>query len=400
MRTLVLAFILFIPTILFADTKQCEEDRDLSVNVSSLGDYDQALKKTLCENISRAKNLDDVKKELQAYARLTNYLISKSKAKDRHEVGSALRDCNAHENSRGIVIFFEGTTAYDPRTFYIYNQIRQCLGESELQKFKNSLYTVLYNFSSENHPDYLRWSGLEKGVGIDLATDPELRSFSKDMTFANFPSEEAEVLDNGKLSLTDLHTVPGEVSTFLFGEPKGILAAEACLKNYLKSASNRNIKNPKIIILSHSSGGRTAVKFAEKVKSTNIDLVFTIDPVIEAHRAVQSVLSQGLGNKAKNLLKKIHDNGKENLPPTIWSSKQPKDLYKTKNVKTWVNVYQNEDTKGFNAGYKFGIRGSPIEGADRNIYLNENIGDNGHGAITYNDKTLSSFKKYFLELFK
>ena len=175
-----------------------------------------------------------------------------------------------------------------------------------------------------------------------------------------------------------------------------------CAQKYLAAAKALSIK-PKIIVLTHSSGGRSAVKFAENLKLftnpiTNkkdykIDLVFSMDPVKEAHEAIKEVGSQFAQRKADHIANYIPYVDIKDKPINVWTREQPESLYKPSNTSRWVNVYQNKDELGLKIkDYKFGIHGSPIANADYNSFVTKGMGADAHGAITSHAETIRMFK--------
>ena len=167
----------------------------------------------------------------------------------------------------------------------------------------------------------------------------------------------------------------------------------------------------KLIVLSHSSGGRSAIKYLEKLKELNdprtskkpinADLVFTIDPVREAHEAIAEALSQMAGNpikKAFNFIPVIPD--VKVHPVYVWSREQRESLYKTSNTYRHINVYQKADQLGLKMKPQFGIHGSRIYGADLNLNLTSKLGDDGHGAINYQPEVLAKFRQEIENLYQ
>ena len=175
-----------------------------------------------------------------------------------------------------------------------------------------------------------------------------------------------------------------------------------CAQKYLAAAKVLSIK-PKIILMTHSSGGRSAVKFAENLKLftnpiTNkkdykIDLVFSMDPVKEAHEAIKEVGSQFAQRAKDHALNYIPYVDIKDKAINVWTREQPNSLYKPSNTSRWVNVYQNKDELGLKIkDYKFGIHGSPIANADYNSFVTKGMGADAHGAITSHAETIRMFK--------
>lgn len=358
-----------------------------------------------CEDIGKVKTeaeLTEVMKTLHKdqYDKIQGH-VQKYGHMDRHQLGKFLNGCEAKDDSKGLVISFEGTGSYDPKTFDLYRKLVGCLTVSEVEpNIKKSLYYLLRKFikTKKREP---RWGGISAGPHAQFLKDKEIRKEMKGLQFVSFPSEESELLDgpNG-LSMGNLKKIASDYSSSTAGAPKGIANAVKCTAKYLKTAKEKKL-NPKLMILTHSSGGRSAVKFAEFLKDAKIiiDFVFSMDPVKEAHEAVKEVVEQYSGNAVRDLERKFSDDVPKNKPVNVWTRSQPKSLYKPSNVITWVNVYQSVDTLGLKGPVEFGIRGSPIYKADVNEYIKDGLGNDAHGGICYHDKTAELFKIYFLKTF-
>lgn len=366
-----------------------------------------------CDVIGQIRTQDKLEQAISYLALEQKSIIYNKKLTNRHQIGEQLRDCSAQKNSKGLIISFEGTGAYDPYTFDIQYKLLKCLDVDQLPpKLRDHIYNKIRKYAKKHvGAAKTKWSGVEAGPIAMLTGDPDLNKIAKQMTIANFPSEESELLaDSSGLTIDNIKKIPKDFIRSSAGMPKGMHAAITCTKQYLKEAKKNAVKNPKIIVLSHSSGGRTAVKFNEYLKKiynpltytvgVDIDLTFTIDPVKEAHHAIQDIVSQHTGNILRDVQRKFDDSVPKNKPLTVWSKKQPKSLYKTSNTKKWVNVYQNVDTKGLKAGIIFGICGSPINNADVNQYIKKGLGSAAHGEIAYCQKTKDLFKENFSDLFK
>lgn len=321
---------------------------------------------------------------------------------DRHQVGRLFNGCKANENSKGLVILFEGTGSYDPKTFDIYRKLIRCLDEDTLEaKSKKYIYNKVTTFikSTGRVP---RWSGIEAGPLNLFLQNSSLRKHISTMQFISYPSEESELLDGDQgLTMDNMKKIASDFVLSTAGVPRGMQNALACTESYLSSAKKQKIK-PKLVVITHSSGGRTAVKFLEKLKEqeVKVDLVFTMDPVKEAHEAVKEVISQYSGNAVRDLERKLSDDVPKNKPVNVWTRDQPKVLYKVSNAKQWINVYQGVDTLGLKGPVAFGIRGSPVYKADVNQYIKEGLGKDAHGAIVYHEKTTELFVEHFLKVFE
>jgi len=361
----------------------------------------KVIKKTTCENISGESNEDKLKNEINTFVQnQTNSM--KWKDKDRHEVGIMLNQCIPSKSSKALVITFAGTDAYNPRTYSLMAQLIKCKNYQKLPTWlKKKTYTLLLNSLKDKKSSYTKWSGVERGPMNMFINDESLNKHARDFDYASFASEESEIIANpNKMKNYGVSAVLKEFITSTAGIPEGIQAAHACTKKYFKEAKRLGI-TPKLIVMSHSSGGRSVVKYLEQVKkydaSLEASLVFTIDPVKEAHEAIKEVAGQKISNTVDDY-NPFTDN--KHKSPKVWSRKQPKSLYKTSNAKRWINFYQSKDNKSGDAGFmKFGIAGSPISKADSNYYIKDDLGKKPHGNITYHEKTLEVIKEEIETLF-
>jgi hypothetical protein len=338
-----------------------------------------------CENFSHTKTKDDFIKALSSVVQ--NQTTKISKIKDRHLVGSRLNNCIATENSKGLVVTFAGTASFNPRTYSLMRDLLKCKSYRNLPLWmKENTYFYLRTILKEKKSKFTKWSGIEKGPLSEILKSDDLSEKFKDYDFNVYASEESEVLAGlSDITIKNIGKIYSDIVKSVSGNPTGIKQAYECTKKYFKSARQKNFM-PKLIILSHSSGARSIVKFLEKIKvkdyNINADLVISLDPVKEAQHAMGEALDQLLSFKEIN----------------VWSRKQPKSLYKTSNTKRWINFYQNRDKNGLNFPVKFGIHGSPIHNADINYYISDGLGDKAHGQITYQYGVLDLITKELREL--
>src|SRR5690606_34064430 len=118
--------------------------------------------------------------------------------------------------------------------------------------------------------------------------DHELNKEARYFKFASFASEEVEALgDRSKLGELIAGGMFGSIPDGAFGIP-GIKNALTCVKNFYEESDRLEINpRPKLIVMGHSSGCRSSVKFLEVLNKAGseikADLVITLDPVKEAH---------------------------------------------------------------------------------------------------------------------
>ncbi|MBY0518091.1 MAG: hypothetical protein K2P81_14375 [Bacteriovoracaceae bacterium] len=362
-----------------------------------------------CDLYAKAKSKDDLKAVIKNELRQQTIKIQ-SGAKDRHTVGNTLNHCEPTKDSTTLVLNFEGTGAFEPRTFHIMEKLIKCPKSSSVSQadLKYAYYQSQVEFKNHlNHSS--KWSGLQSGPMTEMLTNNKLHEKAKNFDFVSFPSEESELIaDPMSMSWKSIKNLPTEMKKSYAGIPKGISNAIKCTIQYYKKAKSLNIK-PKFTILTHSSGGRSAVKFLELLKTfqnpltgkkdLKADLVFTIDPVKEAQHALEEVVSQYAGMAGDAILDSIpFVDVEEHKPVNVWTRKQPNSLYKTSNSKKWINVYQNVDQDGIKMAVKFGIHGSPIHNATENHFITKDLDHGAHGGIAKSPEVLKLLSDQLLSL--
>ncbi len=375
--------------------------KDQFLETESVG-MSQVLKQTICETTKSIKT----KAELEYVIKLmmsNQTLELANTSKDRHKVAEHLNDCSPEKDSKALVINFAGTGSFNPKSFDLMTDFMACFAENKLaSNINTNVFTSIAYAQQKYQPQDYKWDGIAAGPLNQIFSDPYLKGKAKYLDFATFASEESEVIANSNnLSLETMAKIPVEIMNSTYGVPTGIMMAMRCAQKYLKIAKALSIK-PKIIVLTHSSGGRSAVKFAENLKMltnplTNkkdykIDLVFSMDPVKEAHEAIKEVVAQYAGRAADHAANYIPFVDIKDKPINVWTRQQPYSLYKPSNTSRWVNVYQNKDKLGLKGPITFGIHGSPIANADYNSFVNSALGDDAHGSITYHSETIRLFK--------
>ncbi|MCO4782329.1 MAG: hypothetical protein KC646_08375 [Candidatus Cloacimonetes bacterium] len=357
----------------------------------------------------------EVKKESKAISNEKDYIAQLNKIfkkevqhniKDRHILTAKLNSCIPSKKDSALIIAFEGTGAYEPYIPALMERARiQLRDKVSAGVFSDTLDHAITVFKGQTGKDP-KWSGLQNGVMEALYEDPNL--LDGNFNWYSYPSEEAEVLAgldgiSGKNILRLARDMGNSIASF----PLGIQGAISCTKKFISRAKSLEYY-PTVIVVTHSSGGRSSVKFAEHLKKQkyisldgktktgiNIDLVMTIDPVKEAHEALKEAALQISGHATKNAVNFFLPKGSEidNPDARVWSRHQPSSLYNPSNVDRFVSVYQTEDELGLKVGLKFGIWGSPIADVDEEIKIKSGLGESGHGEIAYHEKTINLFKK-------
>ncbi|MCA9779027.1 MAG: hypothetical protein KC800_20000, partial [Candidatus Eremiobacteraeota bacterium] len=295
-----------------------------------------------------------------------------------------------YDGSEVVVIAFDGTFGHDPRRVPVMQQLTRELQaqgiDTQAPDFRPA-DIVGRSITSATGKDS-RWSGLHHGILQQIVRDPEL---NQNVQLLTFPSEELEVLADkdawkefGPIGFTR------QVYDTAVDRPANVEAALLAVTEIRQQALEQG-RSPKFVVLSHSSGGASAVKFSERLQATlgedvQIDLVASIDPVKEAHFAVGEALAE-LGAEGYERVVQFLTGRAGSHTPTVRSHSQPKTLHTTENVAEWINFYQTGDTLGIKAGPQMGIHGSPVSGAE-NVEV-DGLGSGGHGSIAINGEVLN-----------
>ncbi len=363
-----------------------------------------------CELFAQARTKSDLTELISHEFKQQDKLIGPLASKDRHSVGQRLNHCAPSKDSTTLVINFTGTGAFEPRAFHLMEKLIKCpksfQGSDDILKLSHYLALKEFRKHLNRAP---KWSALEAGPMTSMLIDPQLSKRARHFDFVSFPSEESELIaDPSSLSWSKLKQVPREMNKSNNNRPLGISNAIECVTRYYQKAKEMNIK-PKLVVLSQSSGGRSSVKFMEEIKKRanpltgkkdlSSDLVFSFDPVKEAHHAIEEVASQLAGKAGNAIIDAIpFVDVDPHKPVNVWSRKQPDSLYKTTNTKRWVNVYQMSDKDGLKTIPKFGIFGSPIHKADKNLFVKEGLDKSAHGTIAQHKDVLKLFRDEILSL--
>jgi hypothetical protein len=299
-----------------------------------------------------------------------------------------------------VVIAFEGTAGFHARKAPAIQAAAAKLREQGLRVdgSQGSLSSMVSDALLNREGRDPGWSGLSRGPLEGLVRTPE---WSERVQWLSFPSEEIEILSSFEAfqnpKVCDIVT---ESYSSYVGETPGIEGALKALREVLAQAGQQG-KNPKFVLLSHSSGGRSLVKFLEKAKAITDGqgepLIFssaiTIDPVREAHEAFLEgsgeLINKGTEHNLNRLRRSINLSEKEVWPPLVRHRPQPESLYAPSNADKFLNFYQKQDTEGLKIRPLVGIQGSPVEGAvNQEIF---DVGSGGHGEIAVHPKVREAF---------
>lgn len=337
---------------------------------------------------------------------------------DRHKLNALLQSQAVKDSTNGeyshydgspvVVIAFEGTGAFEPRRAPAMQALgRQLQSEGFDTKGADYNPTDLVDEALEKKKGSdSNWSGLSHGPLYEVAADPKL---NQNVQWLSFPSEETELLkDIDVLKNLDPGQLYRDVKLSRQGSSQGIESALEKIRNISLEAKKQG-KNPRFVVMAHSSGGRSAVKFLDELsqrtnpvdgKPYSIPLVATIDPVREAHEALvegaRELVNKSTEYKRNELLERVGLKGPKVYPPVVGSRAQPKTLYATSNVGEWLNFYQREDLQGLQVEPYVGLHGSPVAGAQNEEITG--LGDKGHGGICYNPQVNEPIKKRLLQL--
>ncbi len=318
---------------------------------------------------------------------------------DRHALRARLALKYAEQVKPNLIIAFEGTGAFEPRSVDAMLSMKRFGAiprDNSLNFHATEVFEAKYGRSG-------RYSALRSGPLTQLLAHPEY--LPGGFNWMSFPSEETEVLAGGEeiKSFRNILGAGGDMMHSVSGTPRGLREAVLATKAALERAAQEGV-SPRLIVFAHSSGCRTAVKYMEalkKVKDPRTDtapiqaqLVFTLDPVKEAHEAVSELVRDG---KRAALNGDIVFGKSPDVKPSevvlVDRAFQPRSLYKTSNAERWVTVFQVADTLGMKQDFlpRHGIHGSPIVGADWEkeiTFEDPKEAASGHGTIGTAAKTL------------
>lgn len=316
-----------------------------------------------------------------------------------------------------VILAFEGTGAFHPRCAPIMQEAAAILAAQGLhsEAGQSAIQAQVSESLSKREGKAMNWSGLAVGPLSGLLDDSEL---AKHTQWLSFPSEEFEALaSQDAYKHTSLSQILTEAVLSTEGETPGINQALTALREIQAQALAQG-KNPRFAIVTHSSGGRSAVKFLEKAKpikdltgqALKLPLVITIDPVREAHEALleagKELLNKGTEHNLNRLRAWANDSipfadfeQKTVYPPLVRHTSQPESLYKPGNTGKFLNFYQLKDTEGLKMkNPSFGIQGSPVAGAvNQEIH---GVGSAGHGEIAYHPQVVKTFVQELQNLLK
>jgi len=325
----------------------------------------------------------------------------------RHSLNQRLQAETPYQGAELVIIAFEGTGAFHPRCAPVMIAANAILKQQGLssEPGRSAIHTQLSEAMSKHEGKDMNWSGLAVGPLSTLLDDPQMAASAQ---WLSFPSEEFEALAGGdalkQISLTESLK---EAVLSSAGQTPGINQALHKLQE-IQAQARAQGKDPQFVIVSHSSGGRSAVKFLEKAKALkdqagqplNFPLVMTIDPVREAHEAVLEAGKEWFNKGTEHNLNRVRGwidalplievEPKKVYPPLVRHRAQPESLYKPSNTGRFLSFYQRQDTEGLKMDPKFGIQGSPVKGAqNQEVY---DVGSAGHGEIAYNPIVVKAFK--------
>lgn len=325
----------------------------------------------------------------------------------RHSLNQRLQAETPYQGAELVIIAFEGTGAFHPRCAPVMIAANAILKQQGLtsEPGRSAIHTQLSEAMSKHEGKDMNWSGLAVGPLSTLLDDPQMAASAQ---WLSFPSEEFEALAGGdalkQISLTESLK---EAVLSSAGQTPGINQALHKLQE-IQAQARAQGKDPQFVIVSHSSGGRSAVKFLEKAKALkdqtgqplNFPLVMTIDPVREAHEAVLEAGKEWFNKGTEHNLNRVRGwidalplievEPKKVYPPLVRHRAQPESLYKPSNTGRFLSFFQRQDTEGLKMDPKFGIQGSPVKGAQNQEV--HDVGSAGHGEIAYNPKVLKAFK--------
>lgn len=369
---------------------------EAGLDMSFMDDTVQAIKETTCDNFAKYQGTKtgDYQKYIDNIRSIAKNQTNQIwKIKNRHVMGMALAQCTPDIDTKALVITFAGTSSYNPRAHSIMAELIQCNKFQHMQykHKKNAHWPIMKYLQDTNSKFQNKFDMVASGPLAFFLKDHELNKQARYFKFASFASEEVEALGDGQAAKElVISLAKGTLPLDAVGIP-GITNALSCVENFFKEAKTLGI-SPKLIVMGHSSGARSSVKFLELLKTKSYakeaDLVVSLDAVKEAHTvAAETALKMAVK----------YTSPLTTVDTTVQSKKQPELLYKTSNAKKWIAFYQKSDSNGIGAG--FGIYGSPIVGADSNTFV-DGLGAKGHGEICQEYSVNNKIKTEILDLFK
>lgn len=287
------------------------------------------------------------------------------------------------EPPKQIVINFEGTGGYSPKTAKRLKVLNSYTGVNRSDEMRKSAEDNIWNSHNDKNDFGLdTWPGMLHGAMTQSLTGINNK---KDKNFKGHPntqwlyykSEDQQDSRNNAMN---------------------------CLEIYLEKYKKKYKKDlPKVVVMGHSSGGFSAMKFANQLANkkmgVKINLV-TIDPVVPYQAATVDGIARKINPFAKNRIGDHSDYG----------------IFKVDSKKvTAHNYHQSQDVHGLipteqakdipilgeklqKQGLGFGIHGSEVEGAkNKEIwFLSTSYEARGaHGAITLHKEVLDKIKAQF-----
>jgi hypothetical protein len=369
-----------------AISKECHIYKDLS-EIKHQNDSDNFLKK--CRKLPQIKDQKELSETIEFFFDTNRSKLSN----DRHKSTQNLQTCKPNRESKALIIGFEGTGAYEPIASATMSAFNKCFAGKVPEELRKKVYPSLTKIYKTKMKKEIKWSGLQSGIQKELS----LIENGENVDWFSFPSEEVEQLAGiENLRNVSLSQLLSDMKSSIASNPKGINNARKCLLTYISNAQMMNIR-PKIILTSHSSGARSRVKFAEHIKidlGIKIDLAFTIDPVIEAHHALEEVLLQKITEPTRYLVWRLSGAREEDYPySAVKRRNHSKKLYAPSNIDDFQSFYQTSDREGLKIGgdlLRFGIRGSDIYGAENHKV--QTSATDAHGPIAYDKEVIKAFR--------
>lgn len=292
----------------------------------------------------------------------------------------SIKDSPELKPPKQIVINFEGTGQYSPRTVEKMKVLNAYSGIMKSNETREKVLKHIWDTHDDKNLGMDTWPGTLHGpitkavTGLNNKANADYKGHPNTQ-WLYFRSEDQE---------------------------KSRATAMNCLKNYLyryKQKYKTNFK-PKVIITGHSSGGYSAMKFAQELSNedpqVSIDLI-TIDPVIPYERAALNGAARRLNPFAKNRIGDHSGSDQFRIDP---NKMKATNFYQTQDVH---GLLPTEDSGGIpligdrlkNKGVGLGIHGSRIDGSDNKlIEFKEGTFDarKGHGSIAIDSKVIEFFQ--------
>lgn len=342
-----------------------EESRDLVAAHDHYHDYKSSINKYTNLSLQKAeRNLRFIENDP---------LFKELKEKYSQEELERIRTSPELKMPRQIVINFEGTGGYSPKTARRIKALNSYLGVNKTDEQKEKIKDRIWQLHDDKNLGMTTWPGIIHGTISEPITALNKESKGKGHPNTQWMYFQSEDQEESRKTAAD------------------------CLENYLQNFDEQYGKGlrPSVVVIGHSSGGFSAMKFANELKAQQPKLsvkLVTIDPVVPYKRAALIGLRRRLNPLEKNRIGDTLDSGETfRVDPGV----EAYNFYQKQDVH---GLLPTEDAGGYlkQNGVGLGIHGSKVDGA-KNEYIKYTNGTfdarKAHGAISYHPDVLEKIEE-------